>query len=302
MTATDGWPSISVVIPTRDRPELLRETLDAIAGQDYPGILGAIVVFDRSDPDEGIVSDDALRPVRAIRNDRVPGAAGARNTGVLAATTDLVAFCDDTDLFLPGKTRMQAEVLRDEPDSEIVCCGLRLFGPDLEIDRTIPLTHVSRDDLLHGHMPQLHPSGILMRREAGWLFDEEIPGSYGEDYEFLLRAAGRVPVRNLPVVGVGIRWHKGSYFSVLQNAPLISSAVRWLLGRYDFPRAGYAHWAGKVAFAEAVQKHRGEALRWSWRTMLRRPLDARALLATVVALGVPPALVMKVLDRMGRGV
>lgn len=296
------WPSVSVVVPTRDRPDLLRETLDAVRGQDYPGVLGAIVVFDRSDPDPALVSDDPLRPVTVVRNDRVPGAAGARNTGVLAATTDLVAFCDDTDLFLPGKMLAQCTVLRDEPDAEIVTCGLRLFGPDLEIDRSIPLDRVRHRDLLDGHMPQLHPSGIVMRRSAGWLFDEEIPGSYGEDYEFLLRASARAPIRNLRLNGVGIRWHQGSYFGVLQNAPLISAAVRWLLGRYDFPRAGYAHWAGKVAFAEAVQRHRKEALRWSWRTMRRRPLDARALLATVVALGVPAPLIMKVLDRMGRGV
>ncbi|GAB3653320.1 hypothetical protein GCM10027589_11400 [Actinocorallia lasiicapitis] len=295
-------PSVSVVIPTRDRPELLAETLEAVFAQDYPGAITAIVVFDQSEISLLAGSDDPQRSIKVIRNSRTPGAAGARNSGVLAAETELVAFCDDTDLFLPGKLKIQVEVLQDDPEAEIVCCGLRLFGPELEIDRTIPLTHVTEQDLLHGHMPQLHPSGILMRREAGWLFDEEIPGSYGEDYEFLLRAAGRRPVRNLPVVGVAIRWHKGSYFSVLQNAPLISSAVQWLLGKYDFPRAGYAHWAGKVAFAEAVQKHRVEALRWSWRTMRRRPLDARALLATVVALGVPPSFIMKVLDRMGRGV
>lgn len=296
------WPSISVVIPTRDRPELLRETLDAIRTQDYPGVLGAIVVYDRSEPDPGIVSDDPQRPVQVTKNERTPGAAGARNTGALQAATDLIAFCDDTDLFLDGKIRAQAQILVDEPDTEIVTCGLRLFGPDLQIDRSIPLTRVKHADLLTGHMPQLHPSGILMRRSAGWLFDEEIPGSYGEDYEFLLRASERTPIRNLQLIGVGIRWHKGSYFSVLQNAPLISSAVQWLLAKYDFPRPGYAHWAGKVAFAEAVQKNRGQALRWAMRTMRRRPLDARALLATVVALGVPPSLIMKVLDKMGRGV
>jgi glycosyltransferase involved in cell wall biosynthesis len=297
-----SWPSVSVIIPTRDRPELLKETLDAIRAQDYPGVLGAIVVFDRSEPDLSIVSEDPLRPVQAIANSRTPGAAGARNSGVVAADTDLVAFCDDTDLWLPGKMLAQATVLADSPEAEVVCCGLRLFGPDLEIDRSIPLTHVTYKQLLGGHMPQLHPSGIVAKRAAGLLFDENIPGSYGEDYEFLLRAAARTPVRNLQLIGVGIRWHKGSYFSVLQNAPLISSAVQWLLPRYDFTRAGFAHWAGKVAFAEAVQKHRGAALKWSARTMLRRPLDARALLAMVVALGVPPSFIMKVLDKLGRGV
>ena len=31
------YPSIGVVVPTRNRPGLLRRTLTAIAAQDYPG-------------------------------------------------------------------------------------------------------------------------------------------------------------------------------------------------------------------------------------------------------------------------
>ena len=295
-------PSVSVVVPTRDRPDLLRQTLESVRGQDYPGELRCIVVFDRGEPDLSLASDDPLRPVEVLRNTRTPGAAGARNTGLLAASTDLVGFCDDTDLFLEGKVAAQVAVLEEEPETEVVCCGLRLFGPGIdEIDRRVPRPRVTHAELLRGHKPQLHPSALLLRRSAGLLFDEDIPGSYGEDYEFLLRAAERAPIRQIPLHGLGLRWHHESYFSVLDNAPLISEAVRWLLGRYDFPRSGYAHWGGKVAFAEAVQGRRGAALRWIGRTMRARPLDARALLALAVTAGVPAPLIMRSLNRMGRG-
>ncbi|GAA0964421.1 glycosyltransferase family 2 protein [Actinocorallia libanotica] len=295
-------PSVSVVVPTRDRPDLLRQTLESVRGQDYPGELRCIVVFDRGEPDLSLASDDPLRPVEVLRNTRTPGAAGARNTGLLAASTDLVGFCDDTDLFLEGKVAAQVAVLEEEPETEVVCCGLRLFGPGIhEIDRRVPRPRVTHAELLRGHKPQLHPSALLLRRSAGLLFDEDIPGSYGEDYEFLLRAAERAPIRQIPLHGLGLRWHHESYFSVLDNAPLISEAVRWLLGRYDFPRSGYAHWGGKVAFAEAVQGRRGTALRWIGRTMRARPLDARALLALAVTAGVPAPLIMRSLNRMGRG-
>jgi len=296
-------PSVSVVIPTRDRPELLRETLDSIREQDYPGELRCIVVFDRNEPDVSLVSHDPLRPVEVLPNTRTPGAAGARNSGVLACGTDLVGFCDDTDLFLAGKVAAQVAVLEEEPETEVVCCGLRLFGPGIdEIDRRVPRPRVTREELLKGHKPQLHPSALLMRRSAGLLFDEDIPGSYGEDYEFLLRAAARAPIRQIPSAGLGLRWHQGSYFSVLDNAPVISEAARWLLGRYDFPRAGRAHWGGKVAFAEAVRGRRGTALRWVGRTMLARPLDFRALLALAVVAGVPAPFIMRTLSRIGRGI
>src|SRR5688500_10208360 len=45
------WPAVGVVIPTRNRPELLRKALDAVRAQDYPGPLRVIVVFDQAEPD-----------------------------------------------------------------------------------------------------------------------------------------------------------------------------------------------------------------------------------------------------------
>ncbi|MCD0448264.1 glycosyltransferase family 2 protein [Actinocorallia sp. API 0066] len=296
-------PSVGVVIPTLNRPELLRETLASVKEQVYPGVVKAIVVYDRGEPDLSLASDDPLRPVEVLVNTRTPGAAGARNSGLLAAGTEYVGFCDDTDLFLPGKISAQVDVLGREPHTEVVCCGLRLFGRSIEdTERFIPRPRVTHEDLLTGHNPNLHPSALLLRRSSGLLFDEEIPGSYGEDYEFVLRAAGRAPIRQIPFVGLGLRWHEGSYFSVLDNAPLISQAAQWMLAKYEFPCGGYAHWAGKVAFAEAVSAHRGTALKWIWRTMVARPLDPRALLALAVTVGVPAAFIMKNLDRIGRGV
>ena len=302
-----GWPSVTVVIPTRDRPELLRETLGAIRDHDYPGELRSVVVFDRSEADDSVSSDKPGREVLAISNQRTPGAAGARNTGIMAARTELVACCDDTDLWLPGKLRAQAAVLRDDPAAEFVTCGLRLFNDTMSADRWIKRRLVRRADLLKGHLPQLHPSGFVVRRAAivdGFgLFDETIPGSYGEDYELLLRASARAPIRNLQMIGVAIRWHKESYFGVVKNAPTISAAAQWLLRRYpEFPAAGYAHWAGKVAFAEATRGARGSGLRWAAKTMTRRPLDPRAVLAVMVALGVPAEFIMRQLDRVGHGI
>jgi glycosyltransferase involved in cell wall biosynthesis len=44
-------PLVSVVIPTRGRPELLLETLATITGQDYAGTLEVVVVHDREEVD-----------------------------------------------------------------------------------------------------------------------------------------------------------------------------------------------------------------------------------------------------------
>jgi glycosyltransferase involved in cell wall biosynthesis len=43
--------SVSVVIATRDRPELLRRAIDAVLAQEHPAPLEIVLVFDRSEPD-----------------------------------------------------------------------------------------------------------------------------------------------------------------------------------------------------------------------------------------------------------
>ncbi|WP_325053063.1 glycosyltransferase [Thermomonospora amylolytica] len=230
----EAWPSVTVVIATRNRPELLRTALDSVLAQDYPGDVRCLVVFDQSDPDKELESGDDHRGVRVIVNERAPGLAGARNTGILAADGDLVAFCDDDDVWLPGKLRAQAELLRADPAAELVCCGIQVAYDDTVVDRALDRTAVTFAELLRSRVTELHPSTFVLRRAALvngiGLVSEEVPGSYGEDYEFLLRAARRAPVRNVPEVHVRVLWHKKSYFA--QRWRTIAEALDWLLERY----------------------------------------------------------------------
>jgi glycosyltransferase involved in cell wall biosynthesis len=122
-TVAQRLPRISVVVPTRDRPELLRRAATQILEQTYAGEIELLVVFDQSDPIE-LPSAGERRVVRALRNTRSPGLAGARNTGVLAATGELVAFCDDDDEWLPSKLEAQAAQLLDHPDAAVAICGV----------------------------------------------------------------------------------------------------------------------------------------------------------------------------------
>lgn len=300
-------PEVTVVVPTRDRPELLRRTLRSIAEQEYSGRITTIVVFDNDQPDPSLARSEGDRPVRVVTNTLTPGLAGARNTGVLAADTDLVAFCDDDDTWLPGKLRAQVEVMLEEPGTEMVCCGIRVVYDRVEAVRSLRRTRVTFGDLLGSRLTELHPSTFLIRRRAMLdgcgTVNEEIPGSYAEDYELLLRLARRAPVRNLPEPGVRVLWHRSSHFSGRWRT--ISTALRWLLDRYPefalVPR-GYARVAGQIAFAEAASGRRRAALRWIGATVRARPAEGRAYLALLVWCGVPPGWVTRALHLRGRGV
>ncbi|MEV4659976.1 glycosyltransferase [Micromonospora sp. NPDC049301] len=302
-------PSVSAVVPTRDRPELLRAAVRAILAQEYPGPIEVVVVFDQSTPDESLTGlSGPDRTVRVIRNERTPGLAGARNSGTLAAEGELVAFCDDDDEWLPGKLAAQVDALVADPAAEFVCCGIRVSYDGHTVDRVLDRDRITLDDLLRDRMTELHPSTFLIRaaalRDGFGLVDEEIPGSYAEDYEFLLRAARSAPLINLRTPSVLVRWHKRSYFA--QRWDTISEALQWLLQRYpEFggQPAGEARVTGQIAFARAASGDPRGALRWARRTLRRNPREPRAYLALAVAGRVVRAdAVLRTLHKRGRGI
>ena len=133
-------PSIGVVVPTRNRPRLLRRTLAAIAAQDYPGRVRVVVVYDQAEP------DPSLDGCEVLVNARTAGLAGARNTGILALDTDLVAFCDDDDEWLPDKLSAQVAVLGD---ADFVTCAIEVRYGDRLVPRLADLSWVG---LEHVHV------------------------------------------------------------------------------------------------------------------------------------------------------
>ncbi len=69
------------------------------------------------------------RQVKVAANTHSPGLAGARNTGLDAARGDIVATCDDDDVWHPDKLASQVERLRHEPGLLVVGSGIRLMLP-----------------------------------------------------------------------------------------------------------------------------------------------------------------------------
>lgn len=301
-------PDIDVVVPTRSRPELLRTTLAAIAAQDYPGRIRVVVVFDQSEPDESLAVDDPHRPVRVVRNARTPGLAGGRNTGIEACEGTYVAFCDDDDVWHPGKIRAQVAALQAEPGAVLATCGIRIRYEGTDVERPLEQDRVTLADLLRSRLTELHPSTFLLVRDRlvadVGLVDEEIPGSYAEDYEFLLRIARVHPVVNVRDVLVDVLWHQRSYFASRWDT--IATALTWLLERYpefDTEPAGKARVLGQIAFAQAARGDRRAAARSAVRTVRLNPREGRAYLAMAVASrAVGPDRVLATLHKRGRGI
>ena len=281
--------TVDVVIATRNRPELLRQAVAAVLDQTTEHDVTCYVVFDRCEPDVSLVSDAPGRRVRVLLNTRSPGLAGGRNSGVLAGTGRYVAFCDDDDVWLPGKLEAQlALVEADGPERpDVVVTGITVEYGDRRVDRVATPDELTLDHLARHRTTAAHPSSVLVRRSALLgaigLVDEEIPGSYGEDFDWLLRAAAAGPVAGVPEPLVRVRWG-GSQFS--REWQTIVDAIDYGLDKHAVfhrhPRA-LGRLYGRRAFALAALGS-PEARRAVLRTVRVAPLEPRAYLAAAVAL------------------
>jgi glycosyltransferase involved in cell wall biosynthesis len=304
--AVPAYPSVSVVVATRDRPGLLERAVTSILAQDYPGPIECIVVFDHVDVRELDVPVAGHRTLKSIANTHRQGLPGGRNSGVAAATGELFAFCDDDDVWLPAKLSRQVEQL-DDPAIGAVSCGLRLKGPGIDKERVLERDRVTYDELLADRVMEVHSSTMLVRRStwaAAGEVDEDIPGGYSEDYEWLLRVAGHTPIAVCRQPLVIVDWHGGSFY--FGRWATIVDAQRYLLRKHPEltrSRQGAARIRGQIAFALASGNRRVEALRELATVIRLNPREKRVLVTVPVIMGlITGERVLRMAQKRGRGV
>ncbi|GAA2303704.1 glycosyltransferase [Glycomyces scopariae] len=306
------WPSVGVVIPTHDRPQQMRAALRSVLTQFYPGAIEVVVVFDRAKPDPDLEAElnggpaaTEGCPVRVVRNERTPGLAGARNTGIAAVETDLVAFLDDDDEWLPGKLAAQVAALGTE--AELCTTAIEVDYRGKRNARLALKSTVRHVDLLRSRMMMLHSSTFLFRRSALLgglgLVAEDAPGSQNEDWDMLLRASRRRPIAHVDTPYALVNW-AGSHFETRWDTKI--SSLRWILDRHPEIHGspeGAARVYGQIACWHAAIGDRKEALRWALRATKANPGEPRAAVAAAAAAGIVgvPA-VMAALHRRGRGI
>jgi len=168
-------PSISVVVPTVGRPELLR-ALRSVRAQRTPSPIEVIVVYD-GEPGAELPSGAASLTDHVIYTEGRVGGARARNLGIAAASGDVVALLDDDDEWLPHKCEAQLALLQRSPDPKrTVVAGRQLTvsprgavskpGPDrLIVDGESVENYLFRRRPPSGGRPSMYTSALLCPRE-----------------------------------------------------------------------------------------------------------------------------------------
>jgi len=228
--------SVSIVLPTRNRPEELVQALERVARQTHSE-LELVLVRDGGSPlDPRALERLGLLefPVQIFEHDDPPhGLAASRNRGIDASRADAIALLDDDDLWEPGHVARLAEALDRETALDVVYTDAWILDEGSRQRRTL-----ARDfDLeVFGRDSFIAPSAIAARRRAFdrfGLFDTGLP--YSEDWDWLMRVAlGGGRIARVPGASVTIRIHPGgmSQLSGLERLAERQQSLDLIANRY----------------------------------------------------------------------
>lgn len=301
-------PPVTAVIPTHNRPELMQRALESVLGQEYDGEIEVIVVFDACEPFVPPVEVPSSRTLRVVVNQRSRGLAGARNTGIVEALHPYVAFLDDDDYWLAGKLEAQMERFAERPETVLVGTAMVVDDGERTHERLVPTETVGHADLLRDRMAGLHSSTFVFDKTALMgpigMVDENLPGSYGEDYDLLLRTALVAPVSVVNRALVSVSWTGQSYFFGKWGA--YADGLEYLLATHEgFRQNRKAHGriASQISFARAASGERRISRRWVREALRNDPTQIKAWLALGISLRLLSApWVVGVVQRMGKGI
>ena len=205
---------MSVVLPVRNREDVVAEALQSVLQQTY-STLEVIVVddasSDRSMAEIARVADDR---VRVVQNTGERSAGGARNTGIALASGRYLAFQDSDDWWHPEKLAVQMHTITRPGNERVVAVGSnwRLMT-DHSSSPTVSVSVVSRpysrDDVLSGRLTGVIGTPMLLldreRLASEPRFDEGFPSLEERELVYRLLPEGHGTLAIMDSVLVDVR-------------------------------------------------------------------------------------------------
>ena len=187
-------PLVSVIIPTYNRREMVREAIDSVLAQTYRTFELIVVDDGSNDGTQDVLAGygEALRVCTQANR----GVAAARNRGVLGAAGSYLAFLDSDDLWSPHKLEAQVAFMQENPQAQICQTEEIWFRHGVRVNPRMkhrkPSGDIFRASL---ELCLVSPSAVMMTRglfDAAGGFDEAFAAC--EDYDLWLRIAKSCPV------------------------------------------------------------------------------------------------------------
>lgn len=197
---------VSVVIPTYNRADIIRDALESVLAQSYQDFEILVVDDGSSDNTCEVVASLGSSKIRFIRSERNFGCSAAYNRGIKEATGNLIAFLDSDDIWEPEYLEREVDFLSRHPEVGVVFCDTEIRGPEMHVDSIVSLMDAfpkylrknpkASEYIIDARQMYLcllqevpiKPSATVARREVfskAGVFDEQWPS--GTDWDLFLR-------------------------------------------------------------------------------------------------------------------
>lgn len=256
-----GADPVTVIVPVKDNPTGLRRLLDALAHTASPDEIAEILVVDDGSADP-VVADGT----KVLRHAESRGPAAARNTGLAAARTELVVFCDSD--MAPAEPGWITALAAHFTDPGLALVAPRITALDTEATTWIARYERARSSLDLGRVAgpvrpgsrvSYVPSALLMARAAalGGGFDASMHVAEDVDLVFRLHRAGW-RLRYVPDVEVP-HDHRVEIRSWLRRKAFYGTGAAPLAKRHPglVPPARLTPWAAAAWLSLAVGRRWG---------------------------------------------
>ncbi|MDZ8224906.1 MULTISPECIES: glycosyltransferase family A protein [unclassified Nostoc] len=219
-------PKVTVIIPAYNAMTYLPETLDSVLKQRFTDFEVLIINDGSTDSIVTWVSKITDYRVKLISQEN-QGLSAARNTGIVHAQGEYVAFLDADDLWEPTKLEKQVHCLDSKPEVGLVYTWTLLVDQQGISTGTVTASHTEGniwEKLLLGDIIGSGSSAMIRRScfETVGLFDTEL--SSIEDCDMWVRIAAIYPFAVIKEVLVYYRQHftnmSKDYNKMMQNSRL----------------------------------------------------------------------------------
>ena len=177
---------ISIIIPTYNRAELVKDAIRSVINQDFPGPM-EIIISDDGSKDETLAVASSFEPkVKVLRKPnscKSQGAAGARNRGIIKASQPYICFLDSDDFYLPGHLMKMVTALESRPGYGFALCNSLKM---LDIARENRFKRWTKPNIDWRDLRNLAISTTLFAHTISFIFKKEVferVGLFDERYK-----------------------------------------------------------------------------------------------------------------------
>lgn len=233
-------PVFSIITPSCRRPELLKRSIRSVINQTFTDY-EHIIVDDAGDLDITALNDEfSDKRLIFIRNNRLKGAAGAYNSGIIKSRGEFILFLDDDDEYKPDfLEKMNLLFAESENNPGFAWSGISRIkdtpdGETEEFSLIWPSCFKDKEKGLIEATSIGNGFGVCVRRdciEETGLYDETL--KVGADTDFLFRLAINYNFCTIPETLVKIHQHSVNQLTGRENNPERLRMWEIILGRYN---------------------------------------------------------------------